>query len=170
MSRVGDGRLGIADFHRTGGEEPSPSGAYHAMKRRVLHPQQRFGHVNITPLIDVLMCLIVFYLIVGRLAADRLPAIEAPRALTPDAADAASDVIMTIRPTAGGDVEILINGVDAKPGEFESAIARALAEGGDSRVLIRADRRLSYGDVSPVIAASGRAGARAVNLAVEPAP
>ena len=38
-----------------------------------------FGKINVTPMIDVVMCLIVFYLIVGRLAADQRSGMRLPR-------------------------------------------------------------------------------------------
>ena len=40
------------------------------MRRRVFHPPHPSGRVNVTPMIDVIMVLIVFYLIVGQMAAE----------------------------------------------------------------------------------------------------
>src|SRR5262245_29295771 len=44
-------------------------------RRRIHHP---FGEINVTPLIDVVMCLIIFYLLVGKLATDRKVQIKLP--------------------------------------------------------------------------------------------
>ena len=41
------------------------------MRFRTFHHAPASGKINVTPLIDVVMVLIVFYLIVGKLAADR---------------------------------------------------------------------------------------------------
>ena len=38
------------------------------MRRRSLMPEETVAPVNATPLIDVVLCMIVFFLIVGRLA------------------------------------------------------------------------------------------------------
>ena len=48
------------------------------MRRRSITPHRSFGEVNVTPLIDVVMCLIIFYLMVGKLATDRKTPVTLP--------------------------------------------------------------------------------------------
>lgn len=136
------------------------------MRRRTLHPPHRFGHVNITPMIDVLMCLIVFYLIVGKLASDRLPAMDLPRAAGRDQDTPGAEIMLSVR-EVGGSVEIQVDGEVTTVSDVESVVARRLAAESDARVLLRADRDLAYGNVSPLVAACRRAGAESIRMAVE---
>ena len=48
------------------------------MRVRQFHPHQPAGKFNVTPLIDVVMVLIIFYLIVGKLAAERQGHVKLP--------------------------------------------------------------------------------------------
>ena len=50
------------------------------MRVRIFHHQSPVDKINVTPLIDVVMVLIVFYLIVGKLATDSAARVELPRA------------------------------------------------------------------------------------------
>ncbi len=138
------------------------------MRRRSLHPPHRFGHVNITPMIDVLMCLIVFYLIVGKLASDRLPALDLPRAGGSDEVTPGPEIVVSVR-EAGGGIEILLDGETMTESQVETAVAQRLAVEREAKVLLRAERGLAYGHVSPVVAACRRAGAESIRVGVEAA-
>lgn len=137
------------------------------MRRRLLHPPHRVGHVNITPMIDVLMCLIVFYLIVGKLASDRLPPMDLPLAVMRDERAPGEDFVISVRPAGDGLVEILVDASPVTLGVLAEMVSARFAAEPHVTVLVRADRRLTYAHVSPVIAACRRAGAKSVDLAVE---
>ena len=46
-----------------------------------VRPDGSAGHLNVTPLIDIVMVLIIFFLLVGQLAMDRKGAVDLPEAL-----------------------------------------------------------------------------------------
>ncbi|MCW5764452.1 MAG: biopolymer transporter ExbD [Phycisphaeraceae bacterium] len=149
------------------------------MRRRVLsQPAGTLEAVNVTPMIDVVMCLIVFFLIVGKLAADtggtvRLPGSAAglaatrPPALTilvgpPEGAE---------RPTRWGGVPARVL-VDGRAVTDEAALETLLRERlatlePGAPVQVRADRDMRYEAVEPVLRACGRAGLTNLRLATE---
>src|SRR5262245_26062452 len=63
------------------------------MRLRSFHPAHPFRKINVTAMIDVVMCLIVFYLIVGKLAADQRSAMRLPASAT-GADDKTQDVLV----------------------------------------------------------------------------
>lgn len=149
-----------------------------------------FEPINVTPLIDVVMCLIVFFLIVGKLASDA-SAVRLPDSAVGRASSAGQAVVISI---ARGDLPgsapaqrwgegpgVLARVfVDGQPvaGENElvaairerAALLLGVPESGDlarAPVHIRADRDLPYGAIEPALRAAGRAGIPGVRLATE---
>lgn len=146
-----------------------------------------FHGINATPLIDVVMCLIVFFLIVGKLASDRGVAVRLPRASSGQDENASAIMVVTVarldqvRPVpstapgaVGGDawarlgISVQVDGSytgDAKA--LESFVRGRLSEQPTLSVQVRADRDLSFGAIEPVLRAAGQGGAKSVRLAAE---
>src|ERR1051326_8566662 len=93
------------------------------MRLRTFHPPHPFGKINVTPMIDVVMCLIVFYLIVGKLAADQRSAMRLPASAT-GAEDKAQDLlIVNVMPGAPGQPpRIVIDAADIPQDQLAAAI------------------------------------------------
>ena len=132
------------------------------MRRRVLHPPHEVGRVNVTPMIDVVMVLIVFFLIVGNMAAERLSPVDLPPASHGLEARAATPLVVNVL-APGGTIEL--DGRRYEPSEL-ALIARERAQGDpDLVVQLRADRRLPFGAVRPVLDTLREAGVTTVRLA-----
>lgn len=58
--------------------------------------------VNVTPMIDVIMCLIIFFLIVGKLAHDRALGLRLPETRIGQGDSARADVVISIIPAREG--------------------------------------------------------------------
>lgn len=153
------------------------------MQRRLLasaSSAQSFEAVNVTPLIDVVMCLIIFFLIVGKLATDRGIPVRLPQTGVGQEENAAAVMIVTVARAADGlpgagwaalGVVVQIDGqnvVDAKA--LENAVRAKMAVQPALSIQVRADRELSFGSVEPVLRAAGLGGARSVRLATERTP
>lgn len=130
--------------------------------RRFTTPQPT-GKINVTPLIDVVMCLIVFYLIVGKLAADKKARVALPKTEIGAVERDRAGVTITVAGTVGSPT-IYVEGKATAIDALENTLR--VREPGAS-VQIRADRRLTYADVSPVIEACRRAGLASVKLTTE---
>lgn len=141
--------------------------------------------VNATPLIDVVMCLIIFFLLVGKLATDRGAAVRLPDSNRGHEESAATVLVVTITPLPAG--AIIANPADPRSGGFagigvavevdgqriddskalESLVRAKLTQDAGASIQIRADRELSFAAVEPVLRSCGNAGAKSVRLAAE---
>lgn len=123
------------------------------------------AEINVTPLVDVCLVLLIIMMVVTPLAqAD----VELPRAEEPERwpADPERSKI-TLRPGSPPHVAL-----DDDPGplspEALETLLRALHAGNPRReIVVRADRRLSYGEVKKVLEAVQSAGFSAVGLGAE---
>jgi biopolymer transport protein ExbD len=124
--------------------------------------------INVTPLIDVVMVLIVFYLIVGQLATDRQARLNLPSsAVGLGEAQRPALIIHMIAPVAPGTSPQLI--IDGKPLALPALEALLLARfpsAADSQptIHIRADRTLDFASIRPVLSACRNAGLTSVKL------
>lgn len=119
--------------------------------------------VGLTPLIDVVFQLLVFFLLTTTFALPALkialPEIEPGVAATPENG-------LTIDIEASG--AILVQGQSAAGGDWRQLLT---AQPEPATVaLIRADREASYGKVSEVMQALGKAGIEQINFVHAPSP
>lgn len=135
-------------------------------------------------MIDVVMCLIIFFLLVGKLATDRSAALRLPVSREGES-EKASDILVvnvTRRPPAlpdssppppgpgwGGSVpSVLVEDRRMNDaGSLERLVRTRLIERPLCVVQVRAERDLPYGAVQPVLGALARGGAKTVRLALE---
>ncbi len=160
-------------------------------------PQPAFEAINVTPLIDVVMVLIIFFLLVGQLANTEAAGVRLPVSVTGEGDENLRAVVVNIAlpgeaPAAGrpAPVRYLVAGTDVftptgapAPGlddRLQEAILRRARELAPTLgpattpesvpIVVRADRRLSYGQVEPVLRAARRAGFSGVRLGTERTP
>ncbi|MDX2131237.1 MAG: biopolymer transporter ExbD [Planctomycetota bacterium] len=136
------------------------------MKIRAAHPHQTGAKVNVTPLIDVVMVLIVFYLIVGNLARERLAPVDLPATGVGTAEDAAPTLIITVAREGEG-ARVVVDGAPVAAGALEGLLRARVPDPGTAIVQLRADRSLAYEDVRPVLDACRRVGLTSVRLVAE---
>ncbi|HTI51902.1 MAG TPA: biopolymer transporter ExbD [Planctomycetaceae bacterium] len=122
---------------------------------------------NLTPMIDVVFNLIIFFLAASHLARSEIVAdVELPEAATggPEEADFNRRLIVTIL----GDGTLNVSGRELSLPQVEQ-----LLPGDDSarefEVRIRTDRRVPYRHIEPLLLACARAGIAKVRFAVLPA-
>jgi biopolymer transport protein ExbD len=122
--------------------------------------------INMTPMIDVVFQLIIFFLLTSHFAQQEahLP-LPLPAA---DSAAALKDVDaprLVINVTADG--TLLFSGRSLTPADLRQRLAERIADlGKDVEVRIRADRSVPYQHIEPVLLACARAGIWNVNYAV----
>ncbi|GJQ28752.1 MAG: biopolymer transporter ExbD [Phycisphaerae bacterium] len=132
------------------------------MRLRTFHPHQPAGKVNVTPLIDVVMVLIIFYLIVGNLARAPLPKVALPSSGT-GVAEEDTAVILNVLPAPGGP-RVVIDGIEVAVEDLPALLKARLHDPASASVLLRADRSLAFGEVSPIVEACREAGLTSVKL------
>lgn len=142
------------------------------MRRRRFHKPRASGEINVTPLIDVVMCLVIFYLMVGKLAGDRRTSIDLPE--TKVGTEAQGDVIIVnVVPVTGegwpGDgAQVVVDQDVMRDAEsLEKLVRDRLGSHPGAAVQVRAEKQLPWDLVSPVLRSCTRGGATNVRLATE---
>src|ERR1044071_2248106 len=137
------------------------------MRLRTFHPAHPFGKINVTPMIDVVMCLIVFYLIVGKLAADQRSAMRLPASATGSEEKAQDLLIVNVMPGPAGSglPRIVIDAAEIPVDRLGAAIKERIGAKPGAVVELRGSRELAYGSVAMVIRACKEAGVGSVRLA-----
>ena len=126
------------------------------------------ARVNVTPLIDVVMCLIVFYLMVGHLVIVRRGQTDLPETRVGLTAARDTDPLaITVLPDSPGRVEI--DGVEMDIDRIRSVVSGRRDRDIALAVQVRADRGSTFGQIEPVLAACREAGVSSVELATRQA-
>jgi biopolymer transport protein ExbD len=121
---------------------------------------------NMTPMIDVVFLLIIFFLVSSHLAKQEaqmdLPLPVAQSGSTPDDLE---NRRVTVNVLANG--RLLLAGKPIHPGQLQQRLQDAAGvAGGELEVRIRSDRAVGYGKVEPILIACARAGIWNVTFAV----
>lgn len=119
--------------------------------------------INVTPLIDVVMCLIVFYLIVGKLASDRAASVDLPSSRI--GAEIAAPGVAVITVVSDGQTSrILLDGIETAPADLTLLLRDASERTPGLSVQLRADRSLPFASIQPVLDACRAAGISSLKL------
>lgn len=165
------------------------------MARRGIEPMAE-EHVNVTPLIDVVMCLIIFFMVCGRLAKDEREggSLAVPLAsqgreindqrgrliinLVPDEKSLppgldpnnAADKEAIAEARARSRPQIYVRGKTIPPDQLWTILSTESKLDRDVKVMIRADQKLSYEYVAPILVDCARANIKSVNFATVSRP
>ncbi len=137
------------------------------MRRRVINKQHASGRINVTPMIDVVMVLIVFYLIVGNLVAEQRSDVRLPQSRTGRTQKTQDLLVVNVLPRVGDEAPIEVESLPITPLLLTPLIRERLMDKPELAIQIRADQSLTYGDVLPVIQACRRAGVPHVRIGAE---
>lgn len=140
-------------------------------------------HVNVTPLIDVIMCLIIFFLVAGKLAKDQFNQnIVIPRAhfslemedqegrlpinIVPAGhAEAAANPDVIREPfNAYAEPEVWIRGKKMPMAELAAYLRKEKKETPHAKIVLRADQNIAYQWIAPVLVACAQADIKSVNF------
>jgi biopolymer transport protein TolR len=121
-----------------------------------------FRDINVTPLVDVMLVLLVVFMVTAPLLTTGLK-IDLPNVDAPNTPVKDGQLLVTI--TVDGRVMFGEDEVTGKVFQSFSQNARVQAE---RELYIRADKNCRYGTVAEVVAAARRSGVDSLNLLVEP--
>jgi biopolymer transport protein ExbD len=136
------------------------------MKKHVM-PEMKEGGVNVTPLIDIVMCLIIFFMLVAKIGVTRgeLKNVALPKTiLGKELKDFSNTLTLNVLPTNLDDPQIttLVDGVpkdiklfDRLGPQTDQPLLRILKEfkssHNDPKIIIRADKDLPYSQLEGVL-------------------
>jgi biopolymer transport protein ExbD len=130
-------------------------------------PEMKEGGVNVTPLIDIVMCLIIFFMLVAKIGVTRgdLKSVELPKTmLGKELKDFSNTLTLNVLPTQLEEpqVSVMVDNVvkDVKLTEnvgatLDHPLLRLLKEfkatHPDAKIIIRADKELPYSQLEMVL-------------------
>ena len=126
---------------------------------------QPMSEINVTPLVDVMLVLVVIFIITAPLLASSIR-LDLPRtdAATPNEAPAFVTVVLD---KSGG---LFLDDRSLQSGELAEQLAQAARRNPDTEVQLRADQSIPYGRIVEVMGAAQKAGLNRIGFVAEPPP
>lgn len=121
--------------------------------------------INVTPLVDVMLVLLVIFIVTAPLMASRL-ALELPKAVAPAAAASGSAVFVSIGLDAQGQTHWGDQAVDVTT--LSQRLQEAARRDPGTEVQLRADTAVPYGRVVQLIGLAQAAGLSRIGFVAEP--
>ena len=128
-------------------------------------PAQPMAEINVTPLVDVMLVLLVIFIITAPLLARALK-LDLPRLDAPPAAVQAQTIQLAVDASGG----LRWNGEPLPADQLAQRLAAAAQTSPQPELHLGADRAARYEYVAAVLAAAQKAGLSQVGLVTEPPP
>ena len=139
------------------------------MDERHLHAQlikqnrsRHINEINITPLVDVMLVLLVIFMITAPLMTVAVP-VSLPQTKATTVSEQTEPLVVTIK--TGGDLYIQETKIPAD--QFAQRLAAVTQNKKETKVFVRADKNLNYGVVMEVMGLVSDAGFQKVSLVTE---
>lgn len=140
------------------------------MRSRHSRPRSRVPEVNLVPMMDVLMTVLIFFVIISM----GLTGIQINGVTLPKSVDGADEKVVDkteeIEPFVIGltdDKELVMDGSPVDLNELTPAIKAYFQANPDGSIMLKADRALPYDDIAELLSELRGIGGRRVSLAVE---
>ena len=124
---------------------------------------QPFSEINVTPLVDVMLVLVVIFIITAPLLASSIK-LDLPKADAPQSGNAPHFVTLVVN-QAG---QVFLNDQPVNAEEMAQWLTQAAARDPDTEVQLRADTAVPYGRVVEVIGVAHKAGLSRVGFVADP--
>jgi biopolymer transport protein TolR len=121
-----------------------------------------FSDINVTPLVDVMLVLLVVFMVTAPLITGALR-VELPNVEAKEASAKDTKLVVTVTKE-----EKILFGEDDATTNIEDVLLRNARVQKEKELYIRADKNAHYGAVARVVAAARAAGVEGLNLLVEP--
>ena len=121
--------------------------------------------INITPLVDVMLVLVVIFILTAPLLASSIR-LDLPRTDGVASGAPAPDSITVVLDKSG---QVFLNDAPVSQAGLEQGLARAAVRSPDTEVQLRADAAVPYGLVVEVMGAAHQAGLSRIGFVADPA-
>ena len=112
-----------------------------------------FSDINVTPLVDVMLVLLVVFIVTAPLLTNSIP-INLPKTESVAPPEQKDPLVVSI----DGAGKLFVNKDEIQPELLESNLAAAKAKDAEVRVQLQADEGVNYGQVAKAMASIERAG------------
>jgi biopolymer transport protein TolR len=120
--------------------------------------------INVTPLVDVMLVLVVIFIITAPLLASSIR-LDLPRAEGTQAADAPRFVSVVL----DREGKVFLNDKPVAPPQLAEQLAAAAKQNPDTEIQLRADQAVPYGRVVELMGVAHKAGLSRIGFVAEPA-
>ena len=127
--------------------------------------QPPMSDINITPLVDVMLVLVVIFILTAPLLASSIR-LKLPRTDGAVSVAATPEAITLVLDKTG---QVFLNDAPVSPSGLEQGLARAALRSPDTEVQLRADAAVPYGRVVEIMGAAHQAGLSRIGFVAEPA-
>jgi biopolymer transport protein TolR len=126
---------------------------------------QPMSDINVTPLVDVMLVLVVIFIITAPLLASTIP-LSLPKTDAAQPADAPKSVTLVVDKTGQAFLNDRPLGLD----ELAQRLAETARQNPDTEVQLRADEGVAYGKVVQVMGVAQKAGLNRIGFVADPGP
>lgn len=119
--------------------------------------------INMTPLVDVMMVLVVIFILTAPLLANSIR-LDLPRTGAASPSDAPSFVTLVVDKTG----QAFLNDKPVTPAQLAASLRQSAARNPDTEVRLRADEAVPYGRIVQVMGAAQQAGLNRIAFVAEP--
>ena len=126
-------------------------------------PPRPLSEINVTPLVDVMLVLLVIFILTAPLLASSIK-LELPKADAAPSAQAPQFVTLVVDKTG----VIFVNDQPVTLGALQASLLQTAAQNPDTEVQLRADTAVPYGRVVAVMGAAQNAGLMRIGFVAEP--
>ena len=120
--------------------------------------------INVTPLVDVMLVLVVIFIITAPLLASSIR-LDLPRAEGTQPGDAPRFLILVLDRSG----QAFLNDQPATPAQLAEQLAAAAKANPETEIQLRADQAVPYGKVVEVMGVAHKAGLSRIGFVAEPA-
>jgi biopolymer transport protein TolR len=121
------------------------------------------SEINVTPLVDVMLVLVVIFIITAPLLASSIR-LELPKAEGTQAGEAPRFVTLVIDPKGA----VFLNDKPVTPPQLAEQLAATARQNPDTEIQLRADTAVPYGKVVEVMGVAHKAGLQRIGFVAEP--
>ncbi len=126
---------------------------------------QPMSDINVTPLVDVMLVLVVIFIITAPLLASTIR-LDLPSTDAAKPAEASRFVTLVV----DGSGQAFLNDRPVPPDELARALVQTAREHPDTEVQLRADQAVPYGKVVEVMGMAQKAGLNRIGFVTDPGP
>ena len=126
---------------------------------------QPMSDINVTPLVDVMLVLVVIFIITAPLLASAIR-LDLPKTDAAKPLDAPKFVTLVVDKSG----QTFLNDKALKLDELASELAQTAGQNPDTEVQLRADETVPYGKVVAVMGVAQKAGLNRIGFVAEPPP
>jgi biopolymer transport protein ExbD len=123
---------------------------------------QPLAEINVTPMVDVMLVLLVIFMVTAPLLTVGVP-LDLPKTVAAVVSDPKPPVILSLNRTG----ELFIGDERVEPGDLEGRLSSLAAEDATRIVYVRGDQTISYAQLMDVLSLVNRAGFSKVSLVAE---